>query len=162
MSNQKMKGITCCGECGNYSWKKHRCMRGATDETNAANPFYDDCPLPDVSVAAYKWIPCSERMPVVETEVLITAKRKYSDGSYGYITTVAIYEDGTMLEEDSIWFWHDLDGEYDEEHDCYIIPEGWWEYKQYHKDEEYDNNIDDEVIAWMPLPEPYKGGDQNE
>ena len=103
------------------------------------------------------WIPCSERLPVVETEVLIIAKRKYSDGSYGYITTVAIYEDGTMLEEDSIWFWHDLDGDYDEEHDCYIIPEGWWEYSQYHKDEEYDNNIDDEVIAWMPLPESYKG-----
>lgn len=103
-----------------------------------------------------KWIPCSERLPKVETEVWITAKRRYSDGTVRYITTTAIYEDGTMLEEDSEWFWHDLDGEYDEEHDCYIIPEGWWEYRHYHRDEEYDNLVDDEVIAWMPLPEQYR------
>lgn len=43
----KMKGITCCGDCGYYSWKKHKCTR-ATDEGDARSNFYADCPLPDV------------------------------------------------------------------------------------------------------------------
>lgn len=43
----KMKGITCCGDCGYYNWKKHRCTR-ATDEGDARSSFYADCPLPDV------------------------------------------------------------------------------------------------------------------
>ena len=46
----KMKGIRCCGDCGYYNWKKHRCSR-ATDEGDAKSSFYADCPLPDVVVA---------------------------------------------------------------------------------------------------------------
>lgn len=43
----QMKGITCCGDCGYYNWKKHKCAR-ATDEGDARSNFYADCPLPDV------------------------------------------------------------------------------------------------------------------
>lgn len=43
----QMKGITCCGDCGYYNWKKHKCTR-ATDEGDARDNFYADCPLPDV------------------------------------------------------------------------------------------------------------------
>lgn len=43
----KMRGITCCGDCGYYNWKKHKCTR-ATDEGDARDKFYADCPLPDV------------------------------------------------------------------------------------------------------------------
>ena len=43
-----MKGIKLCAECADYNWKKHKCNRGSSDETNARNPFYDDCPLPEV------------------------------------------------------------------------------------------------------------------
>lgn len=46
----KMKGITCCGDCGYYNWKKHKCPRAA-DEGDAKSSFYADCPLPDVVVA---------------------------------------------------------------------------------------------------------------
>ena len=46
----KMKGIRCCGDCGYYNWKKHKCTR-ATDEGDAQSSFYADCPLPDVVVA---------------------------------------------------------------------------------------------------------------
>ena len=49
----------------------------------------------------------------------------------------------------------DIESEYDEENDCYIISEGWWENRHFNQDEVYNNLIDDEVIAWMPLPEPY-------
>lgn len=102
------------------------------------------------------WIPCSERMPEVETEVLIFAKRKWKDGTFKNIITTAMYEDGTVLENDSIWRWEDIEGEWDEENDCYIILEGWWEWKHYNGDSELNHAVDDEVIAWQPLPESYK------
>lgn len=98
------------------------------------------------------WIPCSERLPQVETEVYIVAKRKYRDGGVRYITTTAMYEDGTVRENDSCWRWEDIEGEWDEDEDCYIIPEGWWEDRHYNPDDVYNNAVDDEVIAWMPLP----------
>lgn len=101
------------------------------------------------------WIPCSERLPEVETTVLIHAKRKYRDGGFRDIITTAMYEDGTMLENDSKWRWEDIEGEWDEENDCYIIPEGWWEDKRYNEDGELNHAVDDVVLAWMPLPSPY-------
>ena len=104
-----------------------------------------------------RWIPVSERLPQTETEVFITAKRKYRDGTYREIVTTAMYEDGTVLENDSCWNWIEIDGEWDEENDCYIVPKGWWENRHYNPDEVYNNAVDDEVIAWMPLPEPYRG-----
>lgn len=111
--------------------------------------------FPDTNVG--KWIPVSEALPDAETEVLILARRKYTGGEIMSIITTAIYEDGTVLENGSIWHWDNLDGEWNEEEDCYIIPEGWWEYRHYNMDETYNNAIDDEVIAWQPLPQPYKG-----
>lgn len=102
------------------------------------------------------WIPCSEKMPPVETEVFIVTKRKYRGGKVQYITTTAMYEDGTVLENDSCWRWEDIDGEWDEENDCYIIPEGWWENRHYNPDEVYNNAVDDEVVAWQPLTQPYQ------
>lgn len=102
------------------------------------------------------WIPCEERLPDAEEEVYILAKRKYRDGDFKYITTTAMYEDGTIRENDSCWYWEDIEGEWDEEEDCYIIPKGWWECKHYNPDNCYNNAVDDEVIAWQPLPQPYK------
>lgn len=102
------------------------------------------------------WIPCSEKMPPVETEVFILAKRKFKNGGCRYIRTTAMYEDGTVLENDSCWRWEEIDGEWDEENECYIIPEGWWENRHYNPDEVYNNAVDDEVIAWQPLPPEYQ------
>lgn len=42
-----MKGIRICGECANYSYKKHKCLLGCNKETDPRSKFYDDCPLPD-------------------------------------------------------------------------------------------------------------------
>lgn len=97
------------------------------------------------------WIPVSERLPKVEEEVFVQMCRN------GHIiATTAIYEDGKMSTEDSIWNWYDLEFDYDEENDVYLIPEGWWEYRHYNPDDVYNNIIDDIVVAWQPLPELFK------
>ena len=52
-----MKGIERCIECANYNLKQHKCAIGCKKETNSSDPFYDDCPLPDVSeVRCGEWI----------------------------------------------------------------------------------------------------------
>jgi len=43
-----MKGITCCGDCVYYRLRKHKCKRCNCIKSGPGNPFYDDCPLPDV------------------------------------------------------------------------------------------------------------------
>ena len=102
------------------------------------------------------WIPCSERLPKVETEVLIYARRKYTGGHFKDIITTAMYEDGTVRENDSCWRWEEIEGEWDEEEDCYIIPEGWWENKHHNPDGELNYAVDDKVLAWRELPQPYQ------
>jgi len=111
-----------------------------------------------------KWILCSERMPECEQEVLICTKKKVyiskKSGMEWYekpVITPAIYEDGTMLDVNSKWRWEDIDyAGWDEEEDCGIVPEGWWENRHFNPDGVYNNPVDKEVIAWMTLPEGYK------
>ena len=98
------------------------------------------------------WIPCSERLPKAEEKVWIQTER----GKVCF----AMYEDGTISENDSAWNWYDLPfDKWDEENDCGIIPEGWWEWTEFHPDNEFDCPVDEVVVAWMPLPEPWKGAD---
>lgn len=102
-----------------------------------------------------KWISVKESLPEPETEVLIAATRN------GHvIITTAIYEDGTILTDESDWYWDDDDSYYNEEADAYIIPEGWWEYRYYSPYNLYDpyydvceNRVDDPVTHWQPVPE---------
>lgn len=91
-------------------------------------------------------------LPSIETKVEVCCKYKNRDYK---IYTHGFYEDGTVLEEDSKWIWYDIDGEYDEEHDCYIISEGWWEYSDFLVDDIYNNVIDAEVLAWRYI-EPFE------
>lgn len=88
--------------------------------------------------------------PKVEEEVLIM----YQTASGGCGITTAHYEDGTLLSQDSIFCWDELAawGKLDEEHDDYIIPKGWWEYRHFNQDEVYNNRVDYPVMGWMPLP----------
>lgn len=111
------------------------------------------------------WILCSERMPLSEQEVLIcTKKRKLTQTAYiESLVIPAIYEDGTVLENDSGWRWEDVDyADWDEEEDCGIIPEGWWENRHFNPDDVYNNPVDEKVVAWMPLPELYHEGEQDQ
>jgi hypothetical protein len=103
-------------------------------------------------------------LPECEQEVLICTKKKvYVSKKTGMewheesVITPALYEDGTMLEVDSKWRWEEIDyAGWDEEEDCGIIPEGWWENRHSNPDKVYNNPVDREVIAWMELPELYQ------
>lgn len=94
--------------------------------------------------------------PKVETEVLVLC----SCGT-GYCITTAFYEDGTVLQNKSRWYFEDIEdyGIYDEENDEYRIPKGWWENRHYCPDDVPDYKVDDLVVGWMPLPEPNLKGD---
>lgn len=102
------------------------------------------------------WIPCSERMPENEQEVEITYIRSHPQtGKDLYLTARAFHEDGTMMDEDSCYTWCDMDNlEYDEENDCSIVGEGWFESVSFA--EEFAKIVDETVIAWRPVGEPYK------
>ena len=100
-----------------------------------------------------KWIPVSERLPECEQKVLVLALHRNSN----YVITTGMYEDGSLPECDSMWNWEEVNYEkWDDENDCGIIPEGWYEYHEYNPDGVLNYEIGDKVIAWMPLPEPYK------
>lgn len=103
-----------------------------------------------------EWISVKDRPPETETEVFIYAEIRRDDEVIGYVTTTAIYEDGTIHTGESIWNWDDINywGTYDEETDDYIIPEGWWEERHYNDDDTRNLQVDDFVTHWMPLPEP--------
>lgn len=100
------------------------------------------------------WISVEDRLPGPEKEVLILAVRKNEALQYtGTVITTAMYEDGKISTEDSEWNWYDLDFDYDEENDRYLIPRGWWEYRHYNPDDVYNCCVDDVVTHWMPLPD---------
>lgn len=94
------------------------------------------------------WIPVEDFLPECEQEVYIITEQG--------TRTTAMYENGTMSDDESIWNWTDIDFDYDEENDINFIPEGWWEYRHFNPDDVYNNAIDEKVIAWQPLPEPYR------
>lgn len=97
-----------------------------------------------------RWIPVTERLPKPEIDVLIVCNRN----GYRFVTP-AIYEDGKMLTQDSVWNWNEIYtyGLYSEEADDYYIPEGWWENRQFNLDDVYNNPVDCVVTHWLPLPE---------
>lgn len=110
----------------------------------------DAAPTIDPETLWTTWRDPDKDPPKAEEEVLIM----YQTASGGCSITTAHYEDGTLLSQDSIFYWDELAawGELDEEHDDYIIPKGWWEYRHFNQDEVYDNRVDYPVVGWMPLP----------
>lgn len=113
-----------------------------------AEDFYS---IPAADVAPVGWISVKDKLPEPETEVLAVCVRN----GYRFICPV-IFEDGTMLTQNSMWNWYELEnyGTYSEENDDYFVPEGWWENRQFTPDDIYNNPVDCTVTHWMPLPEP--------
>ena len=64
------------------------------------------------------WISVKKRLPECEKEVLIWCNRN----DYRFVCP-AIYEDGTMLTQDSTWNWYEIDcyGTYSEDNDDYFF-----------------------------------------
>lgn len=100
-----------------------------------------------------EWSSVEDGTPKNEQEVLIYCNR----GGFKFVCP-AIYEDGTMLTQNSRWNWYDIEeyGTYSEENDDYFVAKGWWENRQFTPDDVYNCPVDCEVTHWMPLPKPPK------
>lgn len=80
------------------------------------------------------WIPCSERLPEEDTEVLISYRYKEGEGDTDHVN-IDITSYGTTC----------FGGR-----EIHTLKEWRQPFDYFHANYE--------VIAWMPLPEPYKGG----
>lgn len=120
-------------------WKRTRNYEGNGDD------IAEDCELylkqvPSAQTEPH-WIPCSERLPEAEDcpmDCLVTRKSKY----------IGNYTDMAVCEKNGMWT-HE---------DWYAIVLG--DVKD-GKSTGLISTRDDDIIAWMPLPEPYKGGEQD-
>ena len=109
-----------------------------------------DCPVsseyigrPSAEAVQGEWIPVSEMLPEDIKPVIVTWKNTDPKSYYQYI--VGKHFIGTAHYKSGKWYWYssvteDLLAEYGK---C--------------DSEEFDEAI--EVVDWMPLPTPYKGGD---
>ena len=96
------------------------------------------------------WIPCSEKMPS-ETVIATVETKAFK---HRYVCEAVWIPRWTW--KASFDEWEDC-SEYNEDDDEYYVLEGW--YERVHNWDEYAYvAIDDNVIAWMPMPIPYCGG----
>ena len=126
-------------------------------ENHAFNSFYKGlakahkiiADLPSAQPEQH-WIPCSEKMP--SETVIATVETKVF--RHRYVCEAVWVPRWTW--KASFDEWEDC-SEYKEEDDEYYVLEGW--YERIHNWDEYAYvAIDDNVIAWTPMPIPYCGG----
>lgn len=103
-----------------------------------------------------EWISVKDGLPENEETVLVSAVRQYANGKHWNVVMTAFHTNGKLKMEESSFVWgEDVEMEYREETDDYIIPEGWWEAVEC--GDEF-SAVDLLVTHWMPLPEPPKEG----
>lgn len=100
--------------------------------------------LPSADAVQGEWIPCGEKMPKELERVNVTWLNHNPPFYYQHIkdipqTDTAVYYRGK-------WYWWDV-----------TVIDILAEYGEDCNAEQIDKDI--EVVAWMPLPTPYKGGD---
>lgn len=112
----------------------------------------------DNKVLAGDWVPCSVRMPKANQKVDVTFREwmQYSK-KYRYGTCKAVYFPKYAVKAEDVWTYYGSDDciEYDEKTDTVYAEEGWYETIEHWEDYSHCY-INCDVIAWRPLPEPYK------
>ena len=118
-----------------------------------------DAPTVDaVEVVRDMWIPVTDRLPESERIVLVSALTKGFRHRHTLIAAHIGHHEATT--EDYGWQEYEGDTEYDEEEDCFWIPECWWEVNAVDGNENWILDSEYEVTHWMPIPEPPKVGER--
>lgn len=136
--------------------KKFMEFMTALEDAGAAHVSFDNLrKFVDEFPKIGEWIPCAKQLPENEREVEITYMHNYSSsGEPSYLTARAFYEDGTLTVDESAYDWAENEYyEYIEETDSYMVPKGWYEDSSFA--EEF-SQINETVIAWRPIGEPYR------
>lgn len=103
-----------------------------------------------------KWVSCSERMPEAGVKVLIQCCGLDDADRTLYFQTVGYYAPKYTIRTLDKFGVSCFCEEYDEiTQECYYR-EGWYEEWSCGNGESMSFHITADVIAWMPLPEPYK------
>lgn len=105
--------------------------------------------------SAQQWIPCSEQeYPSDNREVEVTCEFTRYDGKKIRYTCHASYVHRYSIDT-AYGNWEDCE-EYNEEKDMYYALPGW--YERIHNWDDYSYcGIEDRVVAWRELPEPWRG-----
>lgn len=105
--------------------------------------------------AAPEWIRVEDRLPKDRKSVNVVVEHKREDGKIFRFVMTASHIGHHEIEAEE---WPDYDGdtEYDEENDCYWIPENWYEDNFMEDNMNYLICDEYRVTHWMPLPEPPK------
>lgn len=110
--------------------------------------------IENLPAAEPHWIPVSET-PDDNREVEVTCEVRRLDGKKYRYTCHASYVHRYSIESTDYCNWEECD-EYNEEEDKYYALPGW--YERVHNWDDYSYcAIEDFVVAWRELPEPYKG-----
>ena len=48
--HEELRGISSCTACAQYDWNEHRCRLGCYKKEKVTDYFFQDCPLPKVTI----------------------------------------------------------------------------------------------------------------
>ena len=107
--------------------------------------------------SAQQWIPCNVALPKTEEKVSVTCEHLDIYGKPHRYVCKAYHVDRYTVRAD-FDYWDEGCDEYCEEDDQYYVLEGWYECIHNWGDYSSVRITEDKVVAWCPLPEPWKGG----
>lgn len=102
--------------------------------------------------AVPRWIPVTQRFPESQHPVLVVAVSKGM--RFPYIFKAAHINHHEITEDEYGWTDGEYDSEYDEENDCFWLPECWYECNAVEGNANLVMDDDYTITHWMPLPKP--------
>ena len=115
----------------------------------------------DTNAGTYEWIPCKDKMPDPDQLVLMQCRGKKWPSGYRYFQVLGVWIPPLTVKAEDKWT-QDSDTEdlevYDEDTNTYYCEAGWYEETTQGDGDNMSWKMNADVIAWMPLPESYKGG----